>query len=445
MTAVTEIQEDEYSDLLPAVTKSAERTLVGSLILAPERVADVAAVITGDDFLDDNYRNIFEAVRTLATANKPVDTVTLASLLTDRKQFDNIGGYAGIGEVMMASATGCQSEHYAEIVLERSRKRKMLDELNRARHGISSGSSFADTVSSLQANLESLAGSGMGRKTMDMADLTRMVTEEHEIYDELPTGWENIDALMCGGLTQSSLTIVAGAPSVGKSQFGIHMAHNVAKAGTGVLYIVQEMGCEEVYDRLAAIEAGINSGKARQYRRALATGDINGRITHDYFEAMGRLKDLPIHIHAHGAITPAEYSAILCRYRSKIGLVILDYLQQVKSSHPKQTDFEKVNEISALCKSLAARYRLPSVALAQFNREGYKDGGKPTMAHLRQSGQIEQDADNIFLLWRERENEEREDLEVNVVKQRNGATKKVILEYSLNTGRMKPKQQQLND
>ena len=422
---------------VPESTITAERALTASLILAPERVADVAAVITADDFLDDSCRNIFQAVLDLHGEGRAVDTVTLASLLSDRQQFDDMGGHAGMGEIMMTAATSSNAGHYAALILEQSRRRKMTGLFNRLRNDLASGTVSVDIAGQAQAELERLFSTGASCQTLSLADVTRTVTEGNEVYEELPTGWRNIDTAMCGGLPQSSLTVVAGAPSVGKSQFGIHLAHNVAKAGTGVLYIVQEMGCEEVYDRLCAIETAFASNRIRRYRRALAKGDPDSRIPPDYIEALGRLKDLPIHIHAHGAITPAEYSALICRHHKKIGLVVLDYLQQVNRSHPKQTDLERVNEISALCKSLAARYRLPSVALAQFNRDGYKDGGKPTMAHIRASGLIEADADNILLLWRERRKDaKREDLEINIAKQRSGPTKSVILDYSLPSGKM---------
>lgn len=412
---------------------NAEITLLGALLMRPENIRRVRSIVTVDDFSGSIHADVYEAMLSLTDEGKDAADVVLISARCEYPDEAKVL----VNDAFCSVPNSNNFQQYAELVAENSMRRRMLMLAKEIEEMLENGAAPSYVAQSVVRTIEDTQKrSAPG--AVSIRDIMKQ-SSDGVTDPDISTGWMSLDKIHGGGIDSESFTIIAGAPSIGKTQFALNLLLKASKNGKPVrsLYICQEMSGVEIQDRIIAHLGGVPSQACKVIRSGRAKPHTMERFGTQYNKGQEKAAVLPMIIYARGCITINQFEGLVARYCKDVDIVVLDYIQQVMASHRKQTEFEKVSEISGKCKALASLYRVPVVGLSQFSRDGYRDGGKPQMAHLRQSGQIEQDANNIWLLWREREPKaHEEDLEVNVAKQRNGPTAVTTLRFLLDTGRI---------
>jgi replicative DNA helicase len=413
-----------------------EMGLVGLVTLFPH-VEDLTAGINANDFTDSRCGTVWGSLKEYRKDGTPFEPIMFNRYLRSNGVYDQIGGAAFIADCHCI----VPNSGYAQYLIREFRRdlltRRSVELLNRASGEVAQNT--VEALAKLQKQIDQLTATvattdnGLGIDKMIEA-----VLEEKEEQHYYATNYFQLDESLGGGLSAGSLTILAGAPSCGKSAMAINMILNTSLNNKPVrcLYICQEMTYRDITARMIAIEGRMPISTARNISMGKKEG-VDDKTTDRYIYAGRRLKQTGHIIKAGNIVGIDELKALAAMYQGKVDMVIVDYLQQLRGN-PKQTRLEITNEASWTCKDIALRYNIPVIALSQLNREGYKNGQKPDLSSLRESGQIEQDADNVWLLWREKaENTKEETVEVNMAKNRNGAIGRKELTFDLVHGEIK--------
>jgi replicative DNA helicase len=397
---------------MPPHDRDAEEFVLSLLATRPERIPPISAMLTRQDFFSEAYGLIFEAIVALHVAGVAPDPVTVGNKLRESDRLAQVGGLPGVTDVLGRPAETSNAMRYAKIVRSKSRRRATIvaaqritaegyadegadDEfLLRAQTLIQESSRLSDD-DALRSNAESLNEIVKG---IERAGQTgQMITG-------IPTGIDRYDRMTLG-LHAKHLTVIGARPGNGKTALGATIAANVASTGIGVLFFSLEMSREEILHRLLSAYSGIDGLvlKAGRYAERKFTSQEWASIT----EASRSLAELPLWIEDKTGVTVQDirsrcFGAIDQTKRSKtaLGLVTVDYLQKVKVlSVTKKGRYELVGEVAAGLKQLARETSMPVIALTQLRRpEKGKENSLPTMNELRESGDIEQEADNITLI-----------------------------------------------
>ena len=237
-------------------------------------------------------------------------------------------------------------------------------------------------------------------------------------YD-LYTGFFDLDALT-DGLHEGELTIIGARPGVGKTTFSLQIAERIAEKGKNVVYVSLEMSEEQVIQKLLAKKARVNSRKIRN-------GNLESQEIDKIGLACAKISDLSMHILTKiNTIQQIEIVARRMKNKEKLDLLVIDYLQLVKSIGNFKSREQEVADISRTLKLMSLELEIPIIALCQLNRNASKN--EPTLADIRESGSIEQDADNVIFLYQE--NEESNIITVDLQKQRAGNTGRLKLKFN---------------
>ena len=416
---------------IPPHSVDAEQSVLGALMLDNSAWDQVADLVAEADFYRHSHRLIFNAIESLSEGSQPFDVVTLSEWLDSRKQLNDAGGLAYLGDLAKNTPSAANIKAYAGIVRERA----VLRELIRV------GGSVAD-----------MAFNPEGRQTSELLDQAeRLVFEIAErgahnrggfapIKDLLVKAVDRIDALfqqdtpitgvasgfndlddMTSGLQRSDLIIVAGRPSMGKTSFAMNMAEHAAiRDKVPVAVFSMEMPGEQLAMRMMSSLGRIDQHKVR-------TGKLSDDDWPRLTSAVGLLAEAPMFIDDSPALTPTELRARARRLKREhdLGLIVIDYLQLMQVPGNGENRASEISEISRALKALAKELNVPIIALSQLNRSlEQRPNKRPVMSDLRESGAIEQDADVILFIYRDEVyNEDSDDkgtAEIIVGKQRNG-------------------------
>lgn len=398
------------------VNLDAERRVLGCLIfgIEPEQQALILSMLEPCDFGDPGCRLVREAIERLIERGAPIDELTVSS---------------EAGSDAISATTLCQwsdvpttanVEAWAAAVKQFAVARNLVDSMTKQIAAIvKSPGSEEVTLGAVRAISELPAAS-----TTDLPPWSEVVDQTIAEWKakrdgkmpSVSTGVGDIDRALNGGLRPGQLAIVAGRPGTGKSALVAQTAWRLVKCRKSVWLASGEMMASEIIERIAASETRINSSKVHQPHRAIKA---DSRDNDEVIETMQRVKSFPqLYICGYGKMTVDVIKAHAMRHRSVHGLdlVIVDYLQLAKGKGGSR--YEEITGISRGLKNLAMELRVPVIALSQMKRA--KDGAnpKPHMAELRDSGQIEADADVIMLLWDEDQGDGM--IECSIPKQRGG-------------------------
>jgi replicative DNA helicase len=431
---------DETLRRVPPQSLEAEESVLGGIMLDNAAIDRVIELVRPDDFYRGAHRKLFRAMLDLVERSEPVDFITLSEALRARGELSEIGGHSFLAELAERVPTAANVVHYAKIVRERSILRGLIEA---ATEIATRGYQAADNVDELLDRAEQLIFGIQERKVNQafskIADvLVGSIKTIERLYEQkqavtgVATGFADLDN-MTSGLQPSDLVIVAGRPSMGKTAFCLNIAENAALHGdTGVAVFSLEMSKEQLAMRMLCSEARIDLSRVR-------TGHLSDREFPKLAMAAGRLADAPIYIDDTPALSVLELRAKARRLKrdaaAKLGLVVVDYIQLMRSSEGKDNREQEISEISRSLKALAKELNVPVVALSQLNRQvENRSPPIPRLADLRESGAIEQDADVIMFLYREEyyepETSEKRGLaDVIVAKQRNGPIGTVELTF----------------
>jgi replicative DNA helicase len=379
----------------------AEQSVIGGLLLDPNRLDDVLEICTADDFYNIDNRAIFAAICDMGATGKTVDVITLSEKLNDSGELERVGGLGYLVEIANNTPSAANVKAYASILADRAMERRITEAGQRI-------AELGDDESiPVDDKLDTLHGELSGLERRDGAEVinfnvilkARIKEIDEKFHDKKPrglmTGFNALDERY-QGISQVAMWVLAARPGQGKTAFALNVALNQARQGKEVLIFSLEMGKDELTDRLLSASGGLPSGRIR-------TGKLLEDDWHKLSTATTILKDLKIHIVDIPAIDINRAKAIARKFNryNKLGLVVIDYLQLMTNSKAKNR-FEEVSSVSREIKAMAKTLGCPVMALSQLNRGVEKQGNKrPSMSDLRESGQIEQDADIITFIYRD--------------------------------------------
>jgi len=423
---------DESVRRVPPQSLEAEESVLGGVLLDNTALDRVVEVVRPDDFYRTQHRRIFRAMLDLAERSEPADLITLSEALRARGDLAEVGGTAYLAELAERVPTAANIMHYARIVRDRAVLRGLIaaatEIVTRTYEATGDVKELLDRAE--QAILQ-IADREVKQHFMRMDELVVQTFEtierlhgQKQAVTGVTTGFHELDKLTAG-LQPSDLIIVAARPSVGKTALCLNIAANAALYGNvGVAIFSLEMAREQLALRMLCSQARMDLGQVR-------TGRISDGQLGELADAARLLSAAPIFIDDTPALTVLELRAKARRLwrdpATKLGLVMVDYLQLMRSTEGKDSREQEISEISRSLKALAKELNLPVLALSQLNRKVEdRNPPIPRLADLRESGAIEQDADVIAFIYRDAAYDEDSDkrglTEIHVAKQRNGPT-----------------------
>jgi Replicative DNA helicase len=417
-----------------------ERALVGGLIIHPELIDGVAAVVRLVDIADIAAQTVYSCLRDMAIAGQHINEVLAAKELKDRKEFDAIGGYSVFGEMISYDHNAADIMAYADEVRKAAAATERLGAVAAAYGDLVDDGADSDAIcSDLVARLSQIERGDLRHlEALTAREILKECLDPGKLAAFIATGYSSIDDLHGGGLAIPSLTVIGAAPSMGKTQLANNLVTRMQKTGkpARVLYLSLEMGRSEMASRFIAMLGGIDLGLVKVIQYGRAPDHVEQMHGPAFDKGAELFADLPLSMFTGGldADGVREFAA---RYSGRYDVLILDYLQRV-SGKGNQKALERVEAASRACKDIAVQHDVAVITLASLSREGYRDkSAKPDLAHLRECGSIEFDADNVWMLWRNKDDPlARNDLELHVRKQRNGPLDTLHFDFNLHTGRI---------
>ncbi|MEI7512287.1 MAG: replicative DNA helicase [Candidatus Uhrbacteria bacterium] len=426
----------------------AEMSFLGSLLLDKDAIIKVADMLSPEDFYLDKHRRVFEGMLDLYRRNEPIDLLSLGNRLQEKDELESIGGRAELIGLTNVVPTASHVVHYGEIIQKKATLRRMLQ----AASDITAlGYEQAEDVEALldqaESKLFNVSQKFLKRSFTPIRDVLDGAFERiDELHREkgklrgIATGYVDLDNLL-GGLQKSDLVVLAARPSCGKTAFALDIARAAAtkfKVPVGIFSL--EMSKEQLVDRMICSEANVDLWRMR-------TGRLNETGEHNEFErighALGALAEAPLYIDdsANANIMEIRTKARRLQMEHGLGMIIIDYLQLMEGrSKNSDNRVQEIAEITRGLKSIARELNIPVVALSQLARSvELQKPAIPRLAHLRESGSIEQDADVVLFIYRKAadKNYRPEDLspdevnlaEIHIAKHRNGPTGMVRLYF----------------
>lgn len=423
---------------VPPHSIEAEQTVIGSMLMNRDVIADVSAILTKEDFFQRQYGEVYHAMVLLYNEGRPVELVPLKEKLKSLNQPESISNLEFMKEVIMAVPTSVNVMEYARIVQDYAVKRRLIQFSQELSNACYAG---RDSVDALLEDTEKQIFQivqehrGMTEEVpikqvvMNVLDRIEAAAKSGGRITGVPTGFTQLDYKL-SGMHPSELILVAARPAMGKTAFVLNIAQNVVgKSNIPCAIFSLEMDKEQLVSRLIAMDSMVDSSNIR-------TGDLTGGEWKDVMESAITIGEAPLYIDDTSGITITELRS-KCRKlkmrNEKLGLIIIDYLQLMGGGRRSESRQQEISEISRSLKVLARELKVPIIALSQLSRAvESRDDKKPMLSDLRESGAIEQDADVVMFIYREdyylKEESTRPGMaDIIIAKQRNGATGTVEL------------------
>lgn len=386
-------------DVLPPHDEDAEACTVSSLALGDADVrAGIRATVAAGDFNQAEYQTMFTATCDLIDQGQAVDMVTLRAELERRKVLNECGGDSHLAAMLTKTPSAFHGRHYAEIVRERSVRRKLiaLADTLRSQCYEPPWNQTADEIAQNTAErLSAIIGHGRSATYWTVSEALEEVIQTLETGETtlVPTGINTMDA-PTGGVGIGEMLIIAARPSMGKSTLLRQIWLRAARAGIPTGLISLEEGKAKIGRNILAAECGVDNHRLRK-------GGLGPQEWEEVLLGKGRIESLPMY-GTDRARRIQDIRAIVALWASqkKVKLVIVDYLQRVRGAGGKDR-YEQVSNISTELSDLFKEVGVAGIVAAQLNRAvEHRDDKRPTMSDLRDSGQIEQDADAVLFLHR---------------------------------------------
>ena len=439
MTIVSEGARAEFQyERIPPQNIDAEMSVLGSMLLSKDAIGDIVETIVEKDFYKPIHADIFRAIVKLYGKGVPADPLSLAHELERNGDLDRIGGKLYIDTLISTVSTPANAVYYAEIVKEQAQLRALVEVGTRITQlgYTTNGADVEQLVDTAQAEVFAISEERASDSFHELSEIIPGLINELEINasrdDSLrgvPTGFRDLDAKL-NGLREGQMIIVAARPGAGKSTLAMDIARTAAiKHDMATVYFSLEMNRNELAMRLLSAETDIFLDK-------MIKGRIEDRDWEKIATTLERISEKPLIIDDSPNITTSEMRAKCRRLKQQhdIKHVIIDYLQLLSSSGKRSAESrqQEVSEQSRAIKLLAKELGVPIITVAQLNRNSEnREGKRPQVSDLRESGSLEQDADVILLIHRQdlyRPEEERDgSAEVIIGKQRSGPTGTVEL------------------
>jgi replicative DNA helicase len=419
-----------------------EQAVLGALMLRPAALHEIMDVLTAEMFYFKKHSIVYQTIMDLSNRGEPIDILSVAAKLKERKTVQDVGGASYLQELMSGVPSTINVRHYAEIVYKKFILRSLID----ASEQIASlayeendmdAATILDTAEknifriSSSLNVKNAFTSIKQSLVESWEQLEHLIEHKDEMRG-VPTGYADLDNLIAG-LQKSDLIILAARPSMGKTTFALDIVRNVAHKGVPVGIFSLEMSAQQLVQRMLSAESRVDAWSIR-------TGHgLSAQHFTTLQEAASRLQKAPIYIDDQAGNSIVKMRSVARRLKSEhgLGLIVVDYLQLMTTSKNYDSMVNQVTEISRSLKQLARELDVPVLALSQLSRAVESRGGRPRLSDLRDSGSIEQDADLVMFIHNEdrfKEHHERTNIsEILVEKHRNGPIGAVKLLFDSKT------------
>jgi replicative DNA helicase len=416
------------TDKLPPQNMEAEENILGGIMLDPNALGRIVDILPASAFYISAHQQIYTAALELYNQNNPTDFLAVTNWLSDHKLLTKAGGRNQLSRLVDRTVSAVNIDHLAHLVLEKYQRRQLIS----TSHEILELS--YDVTLDTQSVLEQSSSKIFNLTANKQDKFKPQVISDclHEVFLELrqehqpgfSTGLTDLNALI-GGLNKQDLIVIAARASMGKTWLGCHLANYIAmQQQLPVVFFSAEMSKAQLTKRFLAMHSGIDSSRL-----------IRNQIYRDEIENLKQglvsLKQLPIIIDDTPASiqNPSRMCSVLRRIKSErgnLGLVVMDYIQKL-GDRAAGNRAQVVGKFSGAFKDIAKEFDVTFVTLAQINRGVENQTNKrPTMADIKDSGDIEQDMDIGLLLYRDEyynpDTQDKGIMEINVAKNRNGAT-----------------------
>jgi replicative DNA helicase len=417
----------------------AEFGVLGSIIIDPEAIIQVADFLHGEDFYRDANRTIYEIILQLYEQRIPADFITICDVLERQNRLEEVGGPGYITALINQVPTSGNVEYYGHIVERNAIMRRLAHAAGEIAAIAYSDAEAEEALDKAEQAIFTISQNHMHSDFSPIRDLMAdYMTKLDQLHERrgtivgVPTGFTDLDRLT-GGLQKSDLIILAARPAIGKTSLALSLAHNSAmKHGQSIAVFSLEMSKEQLVQRLLSMDASIDQQRLR-------TGWIEDDEWDRIIVAMEGLSQANIWIDDTAGISTTEMRSKARRLQAEHGvdLIIVDYLQLMQSvvgNKRNENRVQEVSEISRNLKGLARELNVPVLALAQLSRTVESRQSKvPQLSDLRESGSIEQDADIVMFIYRDDvynpDSERKNIADIIVAKHRNGPVGEVSLYF----------------
>jgi len=416
-------------DRLPPQSLEAEQSVLGAVLLENNALLKCLDVINEGDFYRESHRRIFSAMLDLFDKGEAIDLVTVGEQLQRAGGLEMVGGSGYLASLASQVPTAANVIYHAKIVRERALLRSLLrsstDIASKVYEDAEEAEELLDFAekSIFEISDKRIKSSFVAIKDV-VKDSFKMIEDLYgrkETITGAPTGFRDLDE-KTAGLQKGDLVIIGGRPSMGKTALALNMAQHLAVENHEPVAVFSlEMSTAQLVMRLLCSEAKVDSSRVRK-------GFVEKHEWHKLTNAAGRLHEAPIFIDDSANIGVLEMRAKARRLKMEHGLslVVVDYIQLMRGRSNMERREQEISDITRSLKALAKELDVPVIGLSQLNRGvEMRTDKRPTLADLRESGAIEQDADVIIFLYRDSvysKNREDRSAELIVAKQRNGPT-----------------------
>lgn len=386
---------------LPPQAIDLEKAVLGALMIEKEAIDEIN--LLPEDFYDQKNVEIFTSILSLKNSNKPIDILTVVEDLRARGVLEQAGGVVYISQLIDTVASAGHIVYHSLIIKQKSIARQLIRQSNEViRMAYDESKDVQDAIEYLEKSFTELTSYGTTEEYFDMKTSLRQTLEyiaevqsvkQSGENTEITTGLRNLDILLNGGWSKADLIVIGGRPSMGKSQLAIHFAKHAAQTGNNCLFVSIEMTAQQLILRMITEDDRINFYNIK-----------TGQLTNDEWkfidERVAQLYDLRINIADSPSISRLNNIKSLARKlhrKGELDLLIIDYLQLIQTGMKFGTRDLEIGHITRELKSLAKELSIPVILLAQLSRP--EKGAKvrmPTLSDLRESGNIEQDADKVI-------------------------------------------------
>jgi replicative DNA helicase len=420
-------------------SQEAEQAVLGAMLLDQDAALLATELVQDDMFYREANRRLFRAMVGLVERRTVIDPVTLRDELGRRGELDAVGGADYLADLVDAVPTAANLEYHARIVKDKAILRRLIEAstgiITEAYDGRATASDLLDKAESRIFQISQERGTeGFSRlKEMLWPTMERIeaLQRSGKSVTGVPSGFVDLDKLT-SGFQPSELVIIAARPSMGKTALCLNIATHAAVEGQGVAIFSLEMSRDQLVQRMLTSEARVDSQRVRQ-------GGLRDADFTNLARAAGVLQSCPVWIDDTPSLSLLEMRSKARRLKADndIKMVVVDYLQLMRSPEYAENRVQEISDISRSLKALARELAVPVVALSQLSRASEQRGGerRPILSDLRDSGAIEQDADLVLFIHRpeyyDREDESKKGLaDIMLAKNRNGPTGDVQLRFS---------------
>ncbi|MCG2725412.1 MAG: replicative DNA helicase [Elusimicrobia bacterium] len=399
---------------VPPHSTEAEMAVLGAMLIDKDSISMASEILQAKDFYSETNRRIFDSIGELHDKNKPVDIVTLIEELKKQNKLEDLGGEKYLADLMEKVSTPAHTHNYAKIVKEKALLRELINVSSSViEKSFSNQEQVEDILDYAQDQMIQVAHKSTDHGFSSAEEVSRDVLERiekaygnQEAAMGVPTGFKRYDE-MTGGFQQSELSILAARPSQGKTAMALNIAYHAAiksKKKTVIAIFSLEMDKNAVFERMVCSSAMADIAAVRR-------GSFSREVFPSLTRAISEMGSSSIWIDDASNLDildirnrTRKLASQLKNKGQELGLVIIDYLQLIRGSGRRESRQQEVSEISRLLKDLAKSLKIPVLALSQLNRRSEdkgREGGRPQLSDLRESGALEQDADVVALIWRE--------------------------------------------